>query len=48
MECRVMRLKSLFAILGTLPAIGASTKASAADPNWPKSLTLSTASADGV
>jgi TRAP transporter TAXI family solute receptor len=48
MECRIMRLKSLFAMFGTLLAIGASTSVLAADPDWPKSLTLGTASPGGV
>jgi len=43
-----MRLKSLFAIFGTLLAIGASTNVLAANPDWPKSLTLGTASPGGV
>jgi TRAP transporter TAXI family solute receptor len=43
-----MRLKSLFAMFGTLLAIGASTSVLAADPDWPKSLTLGTASPGGV
>ena len=43
-----MRLKSLFAIFGTLPALATSTSVLAADPNWPKSLTLGTASPGGV
>src|ERR1700676_2976258 len=47
MECRIMRLKSLFAIFGTLPALATSTSVLAADPNWPKSLALGTASQGG-
>ena len=43
-----MRLKSLFAIFGTLLALAASTSVLAAEPNWPKSLTLGTASPGGV
>jgi uncharacterized protein len=43
-----MRPKSLFAILGTLLTIGASTSIRAANPDWPKSLTLGTASPGGV
>jgi len=43
-----MRLKSLFAIFGTLLAIATSTSVLAADPSWPKSLTLGTASPGGV
>src|ERR1700719_214383 len=48
MECRIMRLKSLFAIFGILPALATSTSVLAAAPNWPKSLTLGTASPGGV
>src|ERR1700686_5468000 len=48
MERRIMRLKSLFAIFGTLLALATSTSVLAADPNWPKSLTLGTASPGGV
>src|SRR5258708_9237273 len=48
MGCRIMRLKSLFAIFGTLLAIATSTSVLAADPNWPKSLTLGTAWPCGV
>src|ERR1700719_3301599 len=48
MECGIMRLKSLFAIFGILLAIGASTNVLAANPDWPKSLTLGTASPGGV
>jgi TRAP transporter TAXI family solute receptor len=43
-----MRLKSLLAIFGILLAIATSTSVLAADPNWPKSLTLATASPGGV
>jgi uncharacterized protein len=43
-----MRLKSLFAIFGTLLAIATSTSVLAANPDWPKSLTLGTASPGGV
>ena len=43
-----MRLKSLFAIFGILPALATSTSVLAADPNWPTSLTLGTASPGGV
>ncbi len=43
-----MRLRSLFAVIGTLLAIATSTSVSAADPNWPKSLTLGTASPGGI
>src|SRR5580698_7100150 len=48
MECGTMRLKSLFAIFGTLLAVAASTGVLAANPDWPKSLTLGTASPGGV
>ena len=43
-----MRIGSLFGVIATLVAIATSTGASAADPNWPKSLTLGTASPGGV
>src|ERR1700692_1236548 len=43
-----MRLGSLFAIFGTLLAVAASTGVLAANPDWPKSLTLGTASPGGV
>jgi uncharacterized protein len=43
-----MRMGSLFAVIATLLAIGASTGAPAAGPDWPKSLTLATASPGGV
>ena len=43
-----MRLGTLFAAIGTLLAIAISaTSVPAADPNWPKSLTLGTASPGG-
>jgi TRAP transporter TAXI family solute receptor len=48
MECAIMRLKSLFAVLGTLLALATSTSVLAADPSWPKSLALGTASPGGV
>jgi hypothetical protein len=48
MECGIMRLKSLFAIFGTLLAVAASTGVLAADPTRPHSLTLGTASPGGV
>jgi TRAP transporter TAXI family solute receptor len=43
-----MRLGSLFAVIGTLLAIATSTSVPAAGPDWPKSLTLGTASPGGV
>src|ERR1700680_85576 len=43
-----MRLGSLFAIFGTLLALATSTSVPAANPDWPKSLTLGTASPGGV
>src|ERR1700680_2701421 len=43
-----MRVGSLVTVLGTMLAIGASTSAPAASPDWPKSLTLGTASPGGV
>ncbi len=43
-----MRVGSLVAVIGTLLAIGASTSVPAAGPDWPKSLTLGTASPGGV
>jgi TRAP transporter TAXI family solute receptor len=43
-----MRLGSLFAIFGTLLALATSTSVLAANPDWPKSLTLGTASPGGV
>jgi TRAP transporter TAXI family solute receptor len=43
-----MRLKSLSAIFGTLLALATSTSVLAADPNWPKSLTLGTGPPGGV
>ena len=43
-----MRVGSLVTVIGTLLAIGASTSLPAASPDWPKSLTLGTASPGGV
>jgi TRAP transporter TAXI family solute receptor len=44
-----MRMGSLFAVLGTLLAVATSTiSVSTADPDWPKSLTLATASPGGT
>jgi uncharacterized protein len=43
-----MRVRSLFGIIGILLAISTSTGVLAADPDWPKSLTLATASPGGV
>ena len=43
-----MPVKSLFAIFGTLLALATSTSVPAANPDWPKSLTLGTASPGGV
>jgi uncharacterized protein len=48
LEDRIMRVGSLFAVIATLLAIGASTSVPAAGPDWPKSLTLATASPGGV
>ena len=42
-----MRTRSLFALIATLLAIATSTGVPAADPEWPKSLTLATASPGG-
>ncbi len=42
-----MRIGSLFGVIATLVAIGTSTGALAASPDWPKSLTLGTASPGG-
>jgi TRAP transporter TAXI family solute receptor len=47
MEYAIMRLKSLFAIFGTLLALATSTSVLTADPSWPKSLALGTASPGG-
>ena len=44
----MMRLRSLFAVVATLLGIAISTSAPAASPDWPKSLTLGTASPGGV
>jgi TRAP transporter TAXI family solute receptor len=43
-----MRSRSLFAVLGILLAIAIPIRVLAADPDWPKSLTLGTASPGGV
>jgi uncharacterized protein len=43
-----MRARSFIGIIGLLFAIGTSTSVPAASPNWPKSLTLGTASPGGV
>jgi TRAP transporter TAXI family solute receptor len=43
-----MRLGSLLAVFGTLLALATSTSVPAADPNWPKSLTLGTGPPGGV
>src|SRR5947207_9857415 len=44
-----MRVRSLFAVIATLLAIATSTiSVPAASPDWPKSLTLGTASPGGV
>ncbi len=43
-----MRARSFIGIIGLLFAFGASTNVPAAEPNWPKSLTLGTASPGGV
>jgi len=48
LEYRIMRMGSLLGVIGTLLAIGASSIAPAASPDWPKSLTLGTASPGGV
>jgi uncharacterized protein len=42
-----MRTRSLFAVIATLLAIATSTGVPAAGPDWPKSLTLATASPGG-
>jgi TRAP transporter TAXI family solute receptor len=43
-----MRIGFLFGVVATLIAIATPSGASAAEPNWPKSLTLATASPGGV
>ncbi len=43
-----MRMGSLFGVIATLLAIATSTSVPAAGPDWPKSLTLATASPGGV
>jgi len=48
LEDRIMRIGSLFAVIVTLLAIATSTSVSAANHDWPKSLTLVTASPGGV
>jgi uncharacterized protein len=47
-EYRIMRMGSLFAVMATLLAFTTSTSVPAASPDWPKSLTLGTASPGGV
>jgi uncharacterized protein len=47
-EDGMMRLRSLFVVVATLLGIAISTSAPAASPDWPKSLTLGTASPGGV
>jgi TRAP transporter TAXI family solute receptor len=47
-EDGIMRVRSLFGVIATLLAIATSTGAPAAGPDWPKSLTLGTASPGGV
>jgi len=48
LEDRIMRVGSLFGVVATLLAIATSTSVPAAGPDWPKSLTLVTASPGGV
>jgi uncharacterized protein len=48
LEDRIMRMGSIPGVLGILLAIGISTNVHAAGPDWPKSLTLGTASPGGV
>jgi TRAP-type uncharacterized transport system substrate-binding protein len=43
-----MRVRWLFAVIASLLAIGTSTSVPAAGPDWPKSLTLVTASPGGI
>ena len=43
-----MRVRSFLGVIGTLLAVGISTNAHAASPDWPTSLTLGTASPGGV
>src|SRR5712691_2989819 len=43
-----MRARSFFGVIATLLAIATSTSVPAASPDWPKSLTLATASPGGV
>jgi TRAP-type uncharacterized transport system substrate-binding protein len=47
-EDGIMRVRWLFAVIATLLAIGTSTAVPAASPDWPKSLTLATASPGGT
>ena len=47
-EDGIMRVRWLFAVIATLLAIGTSTSVPAAGPDWPKSLTLATASPGGT
>lgn len=47
-EDGIMRVRWLFAVIATLLAIGTSTSVPAAGPDWPKSLTLVTASPGGI
>jgi len=48
LEDRIMRVGSLFGVVATVLAIATSTSVPAAGPDWPKSLTLGTASPGGV
>jgi TRAP transporter TAXI family solute receptor len=48
MEDRIVRVRSLSGVIGILLAIATSTNVSSASPDWPKSLTLATASPGGV
>src|SRR5438105_13815003 len=43
-----MRVRSFVGVIGTLLAIATSSSVMAASPDWPKSLTLGTASPGGV
>src|ERR1700730_10116086 len=47
-EDGMMRLRSLFAVVAMLLGIAISTSGPAASPDWPKSLTLGTASPGGL
>jgi TRAP transporter TAXI family solute receptor len=48
LEDRIMRMASIPGVIGIILAIATSTSVPAAGPEWPKSLTLATASPGGV